>query len=596
MNLYFNPLDNEYKSVIGGVCKSQKLNIFVKTDGGKECNLLLFRDGDLKDFSCPMQKASGGFFVCIKDLDAGLYFYKFSLDGVIFGKNEQMIAEENCCEDFQLLLVSDEYKTPSWVKGGIIYQIFPDRFNRVGDFEVEGNKVKQESWQSVPVYRNEEGLVLNNEFYGGNFLGIYEKLDYLKSLGVNCVYLNPICKAYSSHRYDTSDYLKIDSVLGTEQDLKRLLSKAKQVGIKFIFDGVYNHTGADSVYFNKNGDNSVIGAYNSKNSPYYEWYSFKEYPDKYDSWWGFLTLPTIKKDSKSFQKFICEKVIPKNIEWGFSGVRLDVVDELCDDFIENIRKVSRSLDEDFFVVGEVWEDATNKVAYGERKRYFLGNELDSVMNYPLKDGIISYLLSRNAFELSKVVKEQINNYPKQALDTLMNCLSTHDTPRIITVLGRNSVLNDKDLMKFETLSSGEYERGISLGKIAYALSYTLYGAPSVFYGDEAGVWGNLDPYNRKTYPWGNEDAKFLNFIKKLGEIRNKNLVFVDGNTKILYDSKGVFIFERSNLCEQVIIVVSRKIGGIEISFDCEMIDLITEKSISKNVTVYENDILILKSK
>ncbi len=595
MNFYFNPLDNAYKSVIGAVSKSQKLDIFVKSDLEGDCNLLLYRDGDFTDISYPMQKVSGGFFVCLSGLEVGLYYYKFALNGRIFGKNSQLLAEENCFDGFQLIIYSDSYKTPNWLKGGVIYQIFPDRFAKSGDFSVTNGKVKQENWESDPIYRNSDGLVLNNEFFGGNFLGIYEKLNYLKSIGVTCIYLNPINKAYSSHRYDTGDYLAFDEVLGTEEDLKKLIQKGKSLGVKFIFDGVYNHTGADSLYFNKYSNYCAIGAFNSKNSPYFDWYLFKDFPEEYESWWGFETLPAIKKDSKEFQKFICEKVIKKNIELGFSGVRLDVVDELTDEFVESIRKSGRSEDDDFLVVGEVWEDASNKIAYGVRRKYFLGDELDSVMNYPLKDGIICYLLSRDAKSLSKVCKEQINNYPKLALDVLMNSLSTHDTPRIITVLGRNKVVTDKDQMKYEFLSESEYEKGVELTKLAYALTFTLYGVPSVYYGDEAGVSGNLDPYNRRTFPWGKEDKNLQDFIKSLAKIRNENSVYKSGDTKILYDENGIFMFERSDEKSQIITVVSRRIGGVEISFDKPIYDLLSNKRFENSVTIYENEVMILKS-
>ncbi len=595
MNFYFNPLDNAYKSVIGAVSKSQKLDIFVKSDLEGDCNLLLYRDGDFTDISYPMQKVSGGFFVCLSGLEIGLYYYKFTLNGRIFGKNSELLAEENCFDGFQLIVYSDSYKTPNWLKGGVIYQIFPDRFAKSGDFSVGVGKVKQENWESDPTYRNSDGLVLNNEFFGGNFLGIYEKLDYLKSIGVTCIYLNPINKAYSSHRYDTGDYLEFDDVLGTEEDLKKLIEKGKSLGIKFIFDGVYNHTGADSLYFNKYDNYRAIGAFNSKNSPYFKWYSFKEFPNEYESWWGFETLPAIKKDSKDFQKFICEKVIKKNIELGFSGVRLDVVDELTDEFVQNVRKSGNVLDDGFLVVGEVWEDASNKIAYGVRRKYFLGDELDSVMNYPLKDGIICYLLSRDAKSLSKVCKEQINNYPKLALDVLMNSLSTHDTPRIITVLGRNNVITDKDQMKYEYLTKSEYEKGVELTKLAYALTFTLYGVPSVYYGDEAGVSGNLDPYNRRTFPWGKEDKNLQDYIKILAKIRNENSVYKTGDTKILYDDNGIFMFERCDEKSQIITVVSRRIGGVEISFDKPVLDLLTNKRFENLVTIYENEVMILKS-
>lgn len=596
MSFYYNPLDCECKSVIGATKTNQKITFTVKTDEQGEFTLLICRDGSNGFESYPMKHVEGGFFARFSIAEKGLYWYKFRSGNRVFGRGEKLLAASGSDECFQLTVYDENYSTPDWLKGGIIYQIFPDRFNGTEDFSVSEGKVKCKDWYADPTYRSADGEVLNNEFYGGNFEGIRRKLDYLKRLGVNAIYLNPISKAYSSHRYDTGDYLKFDEVLGDEKDLVRLISDANALGIKLIFDGVYNHTGADSAYFNKSKNYPTVGAYNSENSPYFGWYTFRSFPDDYESWWGFENLPSIKKDCKDFQDFICGTVLKKYSEYGFSGVRLDVVDELDADFVKNIRIAVKSYDSQAVVIGEVWEDATNKTAYGKRREYFLGNELDSVMNYPLRDAVVNYLLTGNTRLIDLTVREQINNFPPCALQMLMNVLSTHDSPRIITVLGRNGIVTDKDEMKYEFLTPREYDVGSRLAKIAYVLVYTLYGVPSVYYGDEAGLSGNLDPYNRRAYPWGREDRDLVEFFEKLGSFRRENKVLKDGSTKILYSEDGVFVFERRTENEQIIVAVSRRKRDVLLTFSEPVADILGGGEYSKTVELKSDSAMVLKNK
>lgn len=594
MSFYYNPLDISCKSVLGAVKQSQKLDITVKSDLVGKCYLRIKTDGETDFKSCLMQSVSGGFFVSLIGLETGLYWYYFEIDGIYFGKGADLCAEKFAVECYQLSVYDESYQTPDWIKGGIIYQIFPDRFYSSGNFEVANGKAKAPCWNALPVYKNAEGKVLNNEFFGGNFEGIRQKLPYLKQLNVSAIYLNPVNKSFSSHRYDTGDYMAFDPLIGTDSDFLRLKADAEDFGIKIIFDGVYNHTGSDSVYFNKEGNYNSVGAYQSTSSTYFEWYNFTKHPTEYDSWWGFKTLPSIKKNSQSFQNFITQQVFKRNFELGFCGVRLDVVDELSQTFIENIRSSAKRLNPNALIIGEVWEDATNKIAYGERRKYFLGKQLDSVMNYPLRSAIIDFLLSGDTHNLCLIIREQINNYPPCALHALMNVLSTHDSPRIITVLGRNNVVTDKDEMQFETLSQAEYEKGKTLAKLAYTLLFTLYGVPSVYYGDEVGLWGNLDPYNRKTYPWGNEDDDMLNFVKTLGEIRAQNGVFACGLTNVLYAQKGVFVFERTDQNAQIVVAINRRVQDVELSFNSPMRCLFAKKSVGNKVTLKQNQALVLE--
>lgn len=592
----YHPNVKEYKSLTGAIDVEDEINITVASDA-KWMNILIAKDGDgYNRYSMTKDESKGNFFVQLGRLSSGLYFYHFETEEGLFGADYDLWAVKSTYRnyvDYQLTVTVPDYQTADLLKGGIIYQIFPDRFCRAGNAKVEQGKVLCTDWNAIPTYRNNDGKVLNNEFFGGDFKGILSKLYYLKSIGVTVVYLNPIVKAFSSHRYDTGDYLTVDPMLGTEDDLKTLLKAGEKIGISFIFDGVYNHTGADSKYFNKYANYPDVGAYQSKDSPYFDWYEFYDYPNGYNSWWNFDSLPSIKKDSKSFQDFILTEVLPRYFEMGFKGVRLDVVDELTDDFVEQIRVVAKKYDA--VVIGEVWEDATNKTAYGVRRKYFLGKELDSVMNYQLKDGICDFLINKNSKYLVHVLEIQKNNYPKCALDGLMNLLSSHDTVRIINNLGRKTIVTDKDKLKDVVLSVEELQRGKKLAKVAYALAYTVYGSPSVYYGDEAGLTGDLDPYNRRCYPWGREDKSFIDYFTRLGKIRNDNQVFASGELNILYHDEKSLVYERVDNYNRIVVAVSVNSAPQIVKFSTEMINLLEENAIPKTSYILETDsVLILK--
>ncbi|MBR3863956.1 MAG: glycoside hydrolase family 13 protein [Clostridia bacterium] len=586
MHFVFNPLLKKFKSIVGGVKEHTPIRFFVECDNPVFMRLY----GDDCVVVREMKQVSGGYYLDY-ELNKGLYFYDFTSNGKCFGKGDDFCATEGG-SPWQLTVYSKHYSTPDWIKGGIIYQIFPDRFCRVGDFSVKQGKVKRDDWGGMPTFRSPDGKVRNNEFFGGNFKGIQSKLDYIKELGVKAIYLNPICESYSSHRYDTGDYLSPDSVLGTIEDFKNLTKTANEKDIRFIFDGVFNHTGAGSKYFNKYNDYETIGAYNSKESPYFSWYTFFEHPESYATWWGFKTLPTIKKDSKAFQKFVCEQVIDYWVDAGIFGVRLDVVDELTDDFVLNIRKALKQKG-DMFLIGEVWEDATNKIAYGIRRKYFTDGELDSVMNYPLRSAIIDFVLTGRCELLIKTVYEQINNYPKEALDCLMNVLSTHDSTRILTLLGRRETITDKELMKKEKLDSFEYRRAVERQKLASVLQFFLYGIPSVYYGDEIGLEGDLDPYNRRCFTWDKIDSELLSHYKKIASIRNSNLSFKDGAIQIKHAKGGAFVFTRGEGKEQITVALNATNHVKEITFSGKMVDLYTKKHADKFL-LKSNGFAILK--
>lgn len=549
MKVYFDPLDTAYKSVTGAVSDDQNLKFKIKLSGAKTCHLIL-RCDEGAETSYKMKKYSEGFSIALNPLEKGLYWYSFLADGIKIGKGWFGFGEiGQYTLDFELLVYDNNQSYPKDFCGGVMYQIMPDRFCKEKGFGDSKGKRIRKDWGGTPEYKPVNGKIKNDDFFGGNFEGIRSKLNYLKELGVTRVYLNPIFEANSNHRYDTGDYMKFDKLLGSDDDFRNLIRSGKENGIEFIIDGVFNHTGDDSVYFNKYGNYNSIGAYNSKESPYYNWFIFQDYPDKYTSWWGIDILPTINKNCIEYEEFITGEngVLDRCLKMGVNGVRLDVVDEIPDSFVKKITQRVKAYGNDKIVIGEVWEDATNKIAYGERRKYFQGGELDSVMNYPLKNAIIDYVVTGKADTLYKTIREQIDNYPAHSLSCMMNILGTHDTPRIITVLGkRGNIKQKREEMGNEALSSSEYELGVKGLKCASLLQYTLYGVPCIYYGDEIGMEGNKDPFNRRCFNWEGCDESLLNWYKFLGELRKKVPALKEGRLTNLKICDGVITFTRQD--------------------------------------------------
>ena len=463
--------------------------------------------------------------------DTGLYFYYFYISQPFGGFRLFKQGDDTNMEAgdmWQLSVIPETFTAPDWAKGAIIYQVFPDRFNKAGSVDLTGKLEpytvhkywhEEVEWKPTP-----EGIVLNNDFYGGNFKGITEKLDYIASLGATILYLNPISKSFSSHRYDTGDYKTPDPMLGTVEDFKALCEAAHERGMKVILDGVYSHTGSDSLYFNKKGSFAGTGAYQSQESPYSSWFTFYRWPDSYHSWWNFDTLPTVRKMDPEFIKYIItgeDSVIAHWLGLGADGFRLDVADELPDEFLKLLYDRVKELKPDALVMGEVWEDASNKKAYDRRRTYFTNAELDSVMNYPYRTAILNFM---RGFDSGHGFKEAVmtiaENYPQHVVACNMNLLGTHDTPRILTAL-----VDDFDGSREEKakrhLSRNQREVAHERLLMASFLQYMLPGCPSIYYADEVGMEGYKDPFNRRPYPWGHEDQELLEHYTRLGKLRSR---------------------------------------------------------------------------
>ncbi len=479
--------------------------------------------------------------------DVHYYYFSYTQGGI-----RHYIKKVNCHEAavdqgdlFQLTVYSNTYETPKFLKGGVMYQIFPDRFCKSGKVHenIPEGRVLREDWGGTPYYKpDHNGHVWNNDYFGGDLAGIQSKLPYLHGLGVTCIYLNPIFESHENHRYNTADYMKVDPLLGTNEDFAELCKEAEKYGISVILDGVFSHTGADSVYFNKYGRYPEKGAFQSKDSKYYEWYSFIDYPNSYESWWGIDTLPNVWENNDSYTEFICgdEGVLHYWLGLGAAGFRLDVADELPDQFLNNLRKSVKSFDKDKIVIGEVWEDASNKESYGVKRRYLLGDQLDSVMNYPFREAIISFIKGGNVTDFINSIMTILENYPKPTIDVLMNFVSTHDIERAINRLGGENCDNkSKDWMAERYLTPEQYSKGKALLKAAMALQFFLPGVPSIYYGDEAGLQGYKDPFNRRCYPWGNEDQDLIAYVSELSRIRRSIPNMVSGSTYFVFNDTKV---------------------------------------------------------
>lgn len=498
----------------------------------------------------------------------GLYWYRFAVarrDGgkliTCFENSTGRISPDGT--SFQLTVYSADMTTPDWIKGSIIYQIFPDRFNFSGKEKknIPADRVIRSDWGGRPLWEpDSEGRIDRYDFFKGDLKGIEQKLDYLESLGVGCIYLNPIFEAQSNHRYDTADYERIDPLLGTEADFRSLCRNAEKRGIRIVLDGVFSHTGADSVYFNKNGRYKSPGAYNSEASPYYEWYKFKHYPDDYACWWGVDILPEVDEENESYLRFIAGEggVLRKWLRAGASGWRLDVADELPDKFLDRLRLAVKAEKPDAYILGEVWEDASNKISYGERRRYLRGAQLDSVMNYPFARLMTDFAISGKAEGFNDMVEQICENYPKPSVDCLMNHIGTHDTCRILNMLATGGEYHSDPRERYAGgLTPEQAERGKRLLRMISAVQFTLPGVPCVYYGDEAGIDGGVDPFNRGCYPWGNEDEELIAHYKFLGRLRKEHPVFKEGEFVPVSAALGCVAFERRGEGERIMTVANR---------------------------------------
>ena len=567
MSIIYDSWMESHKKPFGALEIGEDININIEAISDvKEIYLILETNEDIKK-EIKMENKSNGIFTIdkYKFEKENIYFYYFksiegeTLDVKYYGKSYDCgecveYHDINYINKYQIT-VSRKTESPKWFKEGILYHIFVDRFNRTGKI----NNPKKNSFiyancEDTPMYiKNKENEVILWDFHGGNLKGIISKLNYLKGLGVTVIYLSPIFKSQSNHKYDTGDYKTIDPMFGDEEIFKELIYKASKKGINIILDGVFSHTGDDSIYFNKYGNYDSLGAYQSKNSKFFSWYNFKDYPNEYDCWWGVKSLPNVNEIENSYMDYIIrdkDSVIKKWMNYGVKGWRLDVVDELPSKFLETLKKETLNIDNESVIVGEVWEDASNKISYSERRKYFLGNQLNGVTGYVFKNIVVEFLKgninSQDVYNRFMTIKE---NYPKDAFKSNLNLLGTHDT----------ELNEEKELLK-----------------LAVFIQMTFEGVPYVYYGDEAGLIGETDPDNRRTYPWENEDKDILNFYKKIIKERKNNKLLSSGETKFLkLSNQNILGYIRYIKTDKILVLINR--SNIKEKIDIESNEFIKKK-------------------
>ena len=531
----------------------------------------------------------------------GWIWYYFIVEGLdrvwFYGNNQNQLGgigqiSFDVPPSYQITVYEQGLSTPAWFKDKIIYQIFVDRFaNGNADKRVENTpkgSVLHTHWDNNPVYVRDmqTGSILAYDFFGGNLAGVIEKLPYLQQLGIGVIYFNPIFQAPSNHKYDTADYKTVDAQFGDNELFRVLCAKAAEAGIAVILDGVFSHTGSDSMYFNRSGAYPSVGAYQSTGSPYYSWYRFKQWPDDYESWWGIETLPNVEELDASYQQFIIEEKGSVVEQWsalGAKGWRLDVADELPDEFIMKFRRKLKQLDPEAILIGEVWEDASRKESYGKLRPYLLGQELDSVMNYPFRRIVLDFLLgNKTAGDTWQALLSLRENYPKHHFYSLMNLIGSHDVPRIVTLLGDEefgaALTTAQQAAK--RLSPRQYKKAAARLKAAVLWQMTFPGVPSIYYGDEAGLEGYADPLNRRAFPWGREDRELLTWVCQLTKLRNAHAVLRTGDwiplavqddvlayMRVISGSRDVFQQERDD--NSALVLINRSdhpvIAAVDIS-------------------------------
>ncbi|HEX9988751.1 MAG TPA: glycoside hydrolase family 13 protein [Chloroflexia bacterium] len=425
-------------------------------------------------------------------------------------------------------------ETPEWVKHAVFYQIFPDRFARSPRTRhPRGQQFKP--WGSPP---EEQG------FQGGDLHGIVDHLDYLKQLGINAIYLNPIFASASNHRYHTFDYFQVDPLLGGNAALRELLDQAHAMGIKVVLDGVFNHASRGFWQFHHILENGG-------NSPYIDWFiihgwplrPYRETADQelnYEAWIGLPALPKLNTNNPGVRDFIMS-VARYWLEFGIDGWRLDVPFEIDDDsFWQEFRRVVKGANPDAYIVGEVWRPA---------QRWLQGDQFDAVMNYIFARLAMGFCgaetinsdivldgdrhVPLNAEQVRRGIDEMLGLYDWQIDLAQLNMLDSHDTPRALWHMG-----GDMSALKLCTL-----------------LQMTMPGAPNIYYGSEIGMTGGPDPGCRGAFPWDAEsrwDTELLDYFHRVIRMRHEHPVLRTGTFTSLYGQNGVYAFLREQNGQQAI--------------------------------------------
>lgn len=586
----YNPRDSRFKRPYGAVSAGTVLRFTLRPERARGFSHGILtarfesRDNEEERIFLPWMDMEEGRDVFAGTLPTGDYvgliWYSFKLEG-LDGRSLEL-------GEYQLTVYDGREEVAAWFGQGVTYQIFPDRFRRTAPppdpAGMPGDRWIHRGWEEEPEYRpDERGEVRNRDFFGGSIAGVREKLGYLRELGVETIYFCPIFEAGENHRYGTGDYEKVDPLFGTNGEFEALCAEAHAMGMRVMLDGVFNHQGFVSKYFNGDGSYPcpTPGAHQSMDSPWYKWYNFQRWPDRYDAWWGIYTLPAVNESEPSYLDYVIrgeDSIVRRWLRAGADGWRLDVADELPDSFVCALHAAVRETKPDGVVIGEVWEDGSTKVAYGVRRKHILGGHCDGLMNYPFRNACISYLLGGDAGQFMEEMERLRENYPRWAYYSAMNALGTHDTPRILTLLGTGSACTEytKAWRADHRLTPEQRARALSLLKLGALILFAFPGSPTVYYGDEAGMEGFEDPFNRRTFPWGREDRALTAWYAALGRLRNTQSALRDGDISYLAAEGRVLAFTRTLGEQAVAAAVNAGPEPAELRLPWSAVDLLEE--------------------
>ena len=407
-------------------------------------------------------------------------------------------------------------QTPLWIRNSIAYQIFPDRFFRPVNAVSDSNL---DQWGGIPDREN---------YFGGTLKGIIEKLDYLQTLGVNLLYLTPIFKACTNHRYDTVNYYETDPMLGTKEDLSKLVEALHRRNMRIILDGVFNHT---SDRFPAFTDVCRSG----QNSKFADWYFVNNFPVtgnpvNYQTCGGCEYLPKLNTGNPDVRKEIFNIARYWIREFHIDGWRLDCASKISKEFWKEFYSEVKKENPDSYVVAEIWRETGTWLNCGL---------FDGAMNYRLRDILLEFIISNHldaedfAYELLSLKEEH-----GESVCSMLNLVGSHDVERIMTACG------------------GDWNKVYLL----YALLMTLPGVPMIYYGDEIGLPGGNDPDCRRCMIWDQADwnTALFNRIKSLTDLRKNHSALQNGAFKVVFTFNGLLVFERKNSEEQILIILNSR--------------------------------------
>lgn len=504
-------------------------------------------------------------------ISGGQFYWYGNADDLLGGEGAQVYGQ---ARSYQITVYDPAFRAPDWTRGAVFYQIFPDRFARDarGVLPMDAERHVHRDWNETPLWMIDpaSGDNVAHDFFGGTLRGIAEKLPYIASLGVTALYLNPIFDARTNHRFDTNDWHAIDPALGTEDDFIRLCAAAEGMGIRIILDGVFSHSGASNPFF--------LDAQQNPDSPYRNWYHFEHWPDMYKSWWGFRTLPEIDKRQPAVVRYFLtgeNAVVRRWLGDGASGWRIDVADELPMPFLSAMRRAIKAEKGDALIIGEVWEDASNKLTYGQMRNYCLGDTLDGVMNYPLRLAAIDFLLGAiDSHGFARRMASLYENYPPPFAASLLNVIGSHDRARTINVLaGAEGAELPRPDQACHVMEDQQRRLGIRRLRLMLQIIVSMPGMPCVYYGDEAGMTGCADPFNRGTFPWGKEDQALTAYFRKALRRRREVAALTDG--KLAFETPGpdVLCIRREGNGRAAHTVVNRSNRARKVEYRGQMISV-----------------------